>query len=82
MLACFTSILKVETDDYTLLISTSILKQMIHIAHIYCYLERNNYTIFVVLQELGTDKNLYALVFGESILNALDAETFLYSISF
>ena len=82
MLACFTSILKVETDDYTLLISTSILKQMIHIAHIYCYLERNNYTMFVVLQELGTDKNLYALVFGESVLNALDAETFLYSISF
>jgi len=72
----------IETDDYTLLISTSILKQMIHIAHIYCYLERNNYTMFVVLQELGTDKNLYALVFGESILNALDAETFLYSISF
>ena len=61
---------------------TSILKQMIHIAHIYCYLERNNYTMFVVLQELGTDKNLYALVFGESVLNALDAETFLYSISF
>ena len=82
MLACFTSILKFETDDYTLLISTSILKQMIHIAHIYCYLERNNYTMFVVLQELGTDKNLYALVFGESVLNALDAETFLYSISF
>ena len=82
MLACFTSILKVETDDYTLLISTSILKQMIHIAHIYCYLERNNYTMFVILQELGTDKNLYALVFGESVLNALDAETFLYSISF
>jgi len=53
----------IETDDYTLLISTSILKQMIHIAHIYCYLERNNYTMFVVLQELGTDKNLYALVF-------------------
>ena len=72
----------IETDDYTLLISTSILKQMIHIAHIYCYLERNNYTMFVILQELGTDKNLYALVFGESVLNALDAETFLYSISF
>ena len=46
---------------------------MIHIAHIYCYLERNNYTMFVILQELGTDKNLYALVFGESVLNALDA---------
>ena len=72
----------IETNDYMLLISTSILKQMIHIAHIYCYLERNNYTMFVVLQELGTDKNLYALVFGESVLNALDAETFLYSISF
>ena len=72
----------IETNDYTLLMSTSILKQMIHIAHIYCYLERNNYTMFVVLQELGTDKNLYALVFGESVLNALDAETFLYSISF
>jgi len=38
--------------------------------------------MFVILQELGTDKNLYALVFGESVLNALDAETFLYSISF
>ena len=72
----------IETDDYTFLISTSILKQMIRIAHIYCYLERNNYTMFVILQELGTDKNLYALVFGESVLNALDAETFLYSISF
>ena len=72
----------IETNDYTLLISTSILKQMIHIAHIYCYLERNNYTMFVILQELGTDKNLYALVFGESVLNALDAETFLCSISF
>jgi len=44
----------IETDDYTLLA---------------CYLERNNYTMFVVLQELGIDKNLYALVFGESVLN-------------
>ena len=44
----------IETDDYTLLT---------------CYLERNNYTMFVVLQELGIDKNLYALVFGESVLN-------------
>jgi len=25
--------------------------------------------MFVVLQELGIDKNLYALVFGESVLN-------------
>ena len=48
----------IETDDYTLLA---------------CYLERNNYTMFVVLQELGIDKNLYALVFGESVLNVLDA---------
>ena len=44
----------IETDDYTLLA---------------CYLERNNYTMFVVLQELGIDKNLFALVFGESVLN-------------
>ena len=66
----------IETDDYTLRISTSILKQMIHIAHIYCYLERNNYTIFVVLQELGTDKNLYALVFGESVLNDAGCRNF------
>ena len=46
----------IETDDYTLLISAVILK-------------RNNYSVFVVLQELGTDTNLYALVFGESVLN-------------
>ena len=46
----------IETDDYTLLISAAILK-------------RNNYSVFVVLQELGTDTNLYALVFGESVLN-------------
>jgi len=44
----------IETDDYTLLA---------------CSLERNYYTMFVVLQELGIDKNLYALVFGESVLN-------------
>jgi len=51
----------IETDDYTLLA---------------CYLERNNYTMFVVLQELGTDKNLYALVFGESVLNDAGCRNF------
>ena len=51
----------IETDDYTLLA---------------CYLERNNYTMFVVLQELGTDKNLYALVFGESVLNDTECRNF------
>lgn len=31
--------------------------------------KRNNYILFMELQELGTDVNLYALVFGESVLN-------------
>ncbi|CAM0951948.1 unnamed protein product [Alopecurus aequalis] len=35
----------------------------------YCYLKRNDDIFFVGLQELGTDVNLYALVFGESVLN-------------
>ena len=51
----------IETDDYTLLA---------------CYLERNNYTMFVVLQELGIDKNLFALVFGESVLNDTECRNF------
>jgi hypothetical protein len=39
--------------------------KFLHASHIYCYLER----MFMKLQELGTDTNLYALVFGESVLN-------------
>jgi sodium/hydrogen exchanger 8 len=35
----------------------------------YCHLKRNDYIFFMELQELGTDVNLYALVFGESVLN-------------
>jgi NhaP-type Na+/H+ or K+/H+ antiporter len=45
----------VETNAYIPLISTAILKEQV--------------SMFVELQELGTDTNLYALVFGESVLN-------------
>lgn len=39
--------------------------KFLHTSRIYFYLER----MFMELQELGTDTNLYALVFGESVLN-------------
>jgi hypothetical protein len=43
---------------------------MCHALHIaYSYIQRNNYIMFMEFQELGTDTNLYALVFGESVLN-------------
>jgi sodium/hydrogen exchanger 8 len=35
----------------------------------YCFSKEMIYILFVELQELGTDVNLYALVFGESVLN-------------
>lgn len=54
----------VEINSYIPLISTAILKECL----LLCF-KKQIERMFMELQELGTDTNLYALVFGESVLN-------------